>query len=256
MAQIHNLNDGNLAKIWEEIRKLKYATNQNRMAIGRGGMNVYDGGAITIENGGLHVTGSATISGTLVADGEIQMTGTFTATGDVNLNGPTEVAGTFTVTGDTTVTGDFTVSGPTSLEGVTTIVGDTTVTGNFDVDGPMTTSGTLSVEGETTLKADLTLTTGKILAGDVTIDPSFLSGSVKFANGTYVAATPNGAQMVRPGVGGGAVTVSATQADIGGGGRAIIVNGVGFYLSGSLPTTSNAPNLFVSEGGMLYKSTA
>ena len=269
MTQINELSEGNLASIREDIRKLKFATNQRNMGLGGGsGFTVYGGGVITVENGGLNVSGSATFSGTLFAEGEIQMSGTFTATGEVNLNGPTSVAGEFAVTGptslngvttiagDTTVTGEFTVTGPTGLNGTTTIAGDTVVTGDFTVNGPMKTTGTLDVEGVTTLKNDLNVTTGKIVAGEVTIDPSYLDGSLRFANGTYVAATPNGAQLVKSGVGGGAVTVSTSQADIAGGGRGMIFNSVGAYFVGSLPETTNPANLYVSPGGMIYKSTA
>jgi hypothetical protein len=117
----------------------------------------------------------------------------------------------------------------------------------------MKTTGTLSVEGVTTLKNDLNVTTGKVVAGGVTIDPGYLSGSVRFSNGTTLAASPNGAQLTSSGS--GAVTVGASQADMAGGGRAVIVNGVGFYLSGSLPTTTNPANLYVSPGGMLYKTS-
>jgi hypothetical protein len=252
VGKINNLDAGNVAAIWEAIRKLQYATNQNSMAIGRGGLTVYGGGGITIENGGLNVTGSATISGILEAAGQINMTGTFTATGTTRLSGQTDIWGPLTVTGDTDLDGLTTISGDTTLTGQFTVSGDTAVTGDFNVNGPMKTTGTLSVEGVTTLKNDLNVTTGKVVAGGVTVDPGFLSGSVRFANGTYLAATPNGAQLTS--AFGGAVTIGTNQADITGGGRSIIVNGVGFYLSGSLPTTTNAPNLWVSPGGMLYEA--
>jgi len=196
VGQIDNLAQGNLGDILRRLRALEFASNQNNMAVGRGGIRVHGGGGITIENGGLVVSGSATISGLLEATGTINMTGTFTASGDVNLNGPTDVAGDFTVTGptnlngvttiagNTNVTGDFTVTGPTDLNGITTIAGNTTVTGDFDVNGPMKTTGTLSVEGVTTLKNDLNVTTGKIKVGSsMTLDPSVSGGSVAFSGG-------------------------------------------------------------------------
>lgn len=266
MGQIDNLAQGTLNDILRRLKALEFSTNQNAMGIGRGGIDVYGGGGITIENGGLVVSGSADITGVLNATGTINMSGTFTATGDVNLNGPTDVAGDFTVTGptnlngvttiagDTNVTGDFTVTGPTDLNGVTTIAGNTTVTGNFDVNGPMKTTGTLSVEGVTTLKNDLNVTTGKVVAGGVTIDPSYFDGSLRFSNGTYLAATPNGAQLMKPG--GGVVTVSAAQADMSAGSRSIIVSTSAIYINGTLPETTNPANLYLSPGGMLYKSTA
>jgi cytoskeletal protein CcmA (bactofilin family) len=230
VGQIDNLNAGQIPNILARLAKLERGTPMNNAAIGRGGIEVYDGGVIRITNGGLSVTGKATIEGTLQADGTITFTGKFTQ------SGPT----TFT--------------GETTFDGLTHLNGDTDVTGKLDVDGPMTTTGPLDVEGVTTLKNDLNVTTGKIKAGNVTIDPAHLSGSVKFDNGTYVAATPNGAQLVKPG--GGAVTVSAGQADmsvVGGGG--VIVDGVGVSLQG-LPETSEKPNLYISPGNRLYRSTA
>ncbi|GLU58569.1 hypothetical protein [Paenarthrobacter ureafaciens] len=252
MAIIKDLNQGNLSEIWAAIKKLQYATSQNNMAVGRGGISVYGGGGITIENGGLNVTGSATISGTLIAEGEIEMSGTFTATGTVRLSGQTDVWGPLTVTGDTDLDGLTTINGDTTLTGQFTVSGNTTVTGDFNVDGPMKTTGTLSVEGVTTLKNDLNVTTGKVVAGAVTIDAGYFDGSVRFSNGSYIAATPNGAQFIR---GSGAVTVANGQADIGVGTNSIIVNTVGTFLNG-LPTTTEAANLYISEGGRVYRSTA
>lgn len=264
MGQIDNTAQGNLGDIFRRLRALEHASNMNSSAVGRGGIRVHGGGGITIENGGLVVSGSATISGILDATGSINMEGTFTATGTVRLSGQTDIwgplivtgdtdlDGTTTISGNTSVTGDFTVTGPTDLNGVTTIAGNTTVTGNFDVNGPMKTTGTLSVEGVTTLKNDLNVTTGKIIAGAVTVDPGYLSGSVRFSNGSYLAATPNGAQLIR---GSGAVTVSNGQADMGVGGNTIIVNTTGTFLSG-LPTTTEPANLYVSDSGRVYKSTA
>lgn len=246
MGQINDLSQGNLNKIWDAIRKLQYSTSQNNMAVGRGGVTVYGGGGIVIENGGLSVTGSATISGTF------NMTGTFTATGSVNLNGPVTIAGNTSITGDVTSAGHFTQTGPTDLNGVTTVAGNTTVTGDFTVNGPMKTTGTLSVEGVTTLKNDLNVTTGKIVAGSVSIDPGYFDGSVRFSNGSYLAATPNGAQFIK---GSGAVTVSTSQADIGVGGNNIILNTTGTFLNG-LPTTTSPANLYISESGRVYRSTA
>lgn len=273
MVAIDNLNGKEaLADLVRRVRRLENGTPMNNSSIGRGGLRIYGGGGITIENGGLSVTGSAVISGLLEATGTINMsgvvnmTGTFTATGTVRLSGPTDIWGPLTVTGDTdldgittisgntSVTGDFTVTGPTDLNGETTIAGDTTVTGDFNVDGPMKTTGTLSVEGITTLKNDLNVTTGKVVAGGVTVDPGFLSGSVRFSNGTYLAASPNGAQLSNPF--GGVVTVGNNQADMTGGGHSFIVNDVGFYLNGSLPETTEPANLYISPGGRLYKSTA
>ncbi|QSZ53074.1 hypothetical protein RI444_16540 [Paenarthrobacter sp. AT5] len=236
MTNIKDLSRGDVGAIWAAIRELQFSSNQNNSAIGRSGLLVYDGGVITIENGGLNITGSATISGLLEASGTINMSGTFTASGDVNLNGPTAIAG------DTTVTGDFTVSGPTSLEGVTTIVGDTTVTGAFDVDGPMKTTGTLDVEGAmdikgpSTLNNNLTVAAGKKIAlGGLTLENTGTGGgTVNFPNGSVSSGAF------------GMLAASSIQVEIG----APLVK-----LSGIGTISGVTPNVYMDGNGQLKKIT-
>lgn len=261
MGQIDNLAQGNLEDIFRRLRALESASNMNSSAVGRGGIRVHGGGGITIENGGLVVTGSATISGLLEATGTINMSGTFTATGEVNLNGPTDVAGDLTVTGttsiegNTTVTGDFTVTGPTSLEGVTEIVGNTTVTGTFDVNGAMTTTGTLSVEGVTTLKNDLNVTTGKINAGDMTIDPTLFGGSIQFDGGGYLSGTASGPQITGPAGNSFVYTRSGLAgiqaADIDMNGAVRIIGALKITSPGT--ETGVTPNVYIDASGNLRK---
>jgi len=281
MGQIDNLNQGTVQDILRRLRALEFSTNQNAMGIGRGGIDVYGGGGITIENGGLVVTGSATISGLLEASGTINMTGTFTATGDVNLNGPVDIAGdvtstghftqtgptdlngTTTVAGDTTVTGDFTVTGPTELNGTTTIAGDTTVTGIFTVNGAMKTTSTLSVEGVTTLKNDLNVTTGgTITAGNVTIDPDAFDGALQFGGGRVIYDTgsslilSNGTSSAMISITGTQVILEAGSADIHVVNNTIGLNG-DIEVTGdtylNLPTTGTAANVYYDPGtGKLF----
>ena len=226
MGKFDNLNDSQLPELIRRIEKLERGTPMNNSAIGRGGVTVYDGGVINIENGGLIVNGTATIHGTLNADGTITFSGT------VDISGP------LTVSGDTDITGALTIAGTTD------ITGDTTVAGDLDVNGPMKTTGTLSVEGVSTLKNDLNVTSGgKIVAGAVTVDPSYLSGSVKFSNGTYVAATPNGAQMAVTGIAAVGLGVSTTQA---------FMNADGGYVT----TTASGVNLAAYGGASMTVTTA
>ncbi|ALG29713.1 hypothetical protein AOZ07_12465 [Glutamicibacter halophytocola] len=162
-------------------------------AIGREGLEVYDGGWIRILNGGLQVIGTATISGTL------DVTGTTNLKGQTSVTGPMEISGTTNITGNTNILGELNVTGPTTLDGVLDIGGDTTITGTLSVDGPttisgkldvtgaMSTKGTLSVEGVTTLKNDLNVTTGgKIKAGNLEIEPAN-GGQINFTGGSLSA---------------------------------------------------------------------
>jgi len=247
VGQIDNLAQGNLGDILRRLRALEFASNQNNMAVGRGGIRVHGGGGITIENGGLVVSGSATISGLLEATGTINMTGTFTATGDVNLNGPTDVAGNLTITGDVTSAGHFTQTGPTDLNGVTTIAGNTTVTGDFNVNGPMKTTGTLSVEGVTTLKNDLNVTTGKIKVGSaMTLDPSVSGGSVAFSGGGGLQGASGVTVMKGAGNAGflsndtASMFAGANSVDVGT--TYVTINGP--MRNTGMPTTASAANVY------------
>ena len=154
MGSIDNLNSSVLGEIYARLRALETAPAATNTAIGRAGMEVYDGGVIDITNGGLNVTGTATISGTLTGSGTFTWSGPFnqsgvsTFTGNVNLNGPTDIAG------------------------------------DLDVTGPTTITGTLSVEGVTTLKSDLNVTAGgKIKAGVTQISPD---GTIAFGSGLQI----------------------------------------------------------------------
>jgi len=176
MAEKVDLQASGVRASQRQVSNYGTQTPLSSAAVDRGSTRWLNGSNVEID-------GLLSVSGTLSGGGDFDWTGGFTQsgpstfTGSVDLNGPVEVAG------DTNVTGTFTVTGPTSLEGVTEIVGDTTVTGTFDVDGPMTTTGTLDVEGVTTLKNDLNVTTGKIVAAGLTIDPAVDGGSVIFAGG-------------------------------------------------------------------------
>ena len=78
MAGLDDLSRGELADILRRLRQLETASPLQNASIGSNGLRVYDGGVITIQNGGLSVTGSGTFVGTLNANGTITFTGTLT----------------------------------------------------------------------------------------------------------------------------------------------------------------------------------
>src|SRR5690606_13715497 len=83
----------------------------------RAGIRVYGGGWIRIEDGGLQVTGTASVCGRL------EGSGTYDWTGPMNLQGAQSI------TGPTTFTGQMTVNGPWKF------VGNGEITGNVDLKG-------------------------------------------------------------------------------------------------------------------------
>lgn len=228
MAKIDDVTRGEFDALLREVRQLRYATPLNGASIGSGGLRVYGGGVITIENGGLRVTGTAEIIGALVA------------------------SGTITFTGPVNITGELIVTGPTHLNGEMEIAGDTSVVGDFDVSGPMTTTGTLSVEGVTTLQNDLNIVGGgKIKAGNVNITPSASNGGIEFVSGGGIGGNA-GAVVVKGTSNAG--LIADTQTSIFAGASSLDVKTDGVYVT--LPLTSQPANLYADSNGKLYKSTA
>lgn len=248
MGAVNNLNQGDVAKIWEAIRALQVATPLNSASIGAGGLRVYDGGVITIQNGGLVVTGEASIVGRLIASGIIDFTG------DVTISGPLDVEGLMTLVGDLVVqSGGKITAGTIELNpDGSAKFGSMTISPAGKI-----TSGSAEINPDGSVKfGNLEIdTTGKVTAGGLALDPGYLNGALRFDNGTYVASTPNGAQLVKSG--GGAVTVSSGQADMGvPGGGAVIADGSGVALVG-ISTTSSPANAYIDPvTGRISRSTA
>lgn len=223
MAGLDDLARSEIAALKRAVRELQMAAPLRNAAVGAGGIRVHSGGMITIENGGLKVTGTAEIIGRLIASGFVDFSG------EVTISGPLVVEDGGSVTIGSI---EFQPDGSAKFGTLT-----------FDPTGKITT-GTAEINPDGSAKfGELTIdTAGKVTAGGVSLDPSYLSGSLRFANGTYLAATPNGAQLVKTG-GGGAVTVSSSQADISAGAGGVIASNAGVALLG-LPQTSQKPNLY------------
>lgn len=208
MAGLDDLSRGELPGILKRLRILETASPLQNASIGEGGLRVHSGGVITIENGGLKVTGSIDVIGELIASGILTFTGTLTQEGE----------STFT--------------------GATHFEGDTDVTGQLDVDGPMTTTGTLSVENVTTLKSDLNVTTGKVKVGSaMTLDPSVSSGALVFSNGAQVFTDATTVQMFK---GGSVVQIDSSSAKLQATGGYVNVDSAGVRIDGPLRNSSGA----------------
>jgi len=227
VGKFDNLNDSQVPDLIRRIERLERASPVNNTAIGRDGIEVYDGGVINISNGGLNVVGSGTFTGTLYANGTVAFTGTFTQSGPTTFTGDTSMNGPTHINGNTDVTGDFKVTGPTHLQGATDI------------------KGALSVEGATTLKGDMTLTTGKIKAGGMTIDPSVSGGSVVFSGGGGVQGV-SGVTALK-GAGNAGVIANNTAAVFAGASQVTV--GDGYVTIDGLPTvTGVTANLYMDPG--------
>lgn len=96
------------------VRREAVATVQHA-AFGRGGVRVYGGGFITIENGGLDVSGTATISGLLTGNGTFDWWGPSVIRGTLNVSGNAAFGGTLGILGATTISGAVTLNSDLTL---------------------------------------------------------------------------------------------------------------------------------------------
>lgn len=177
-----------IEKLRREVRRLSKMTMQNA-SIGRAGLRVYAGGRILFEGGGgIEIEG----------DGFIIIDGDLTGAGELNWTGPWAFAGDGEITGDVDMTGEFNAIGPWKLTGDGEIEGDVDLTGELKSGNIRIAGGKIYVgAGGTQIVIDGA--TGKITAGNMTIDPTS-GGSVSF---------PGGA-LVRGGSGGGVEVVAGS----------------------------------------------
>jgi len=245
MGMINNLSQSMVSEIFRRLRALENAAPMNNGAVGRGGFEVYDGGVITISNGGLNVTGTATILGTLIASGVINFTGT------VTVSGPMSVSGVMTVTNNLVVaSGGKITAGTIQLNpdgsakfGTMTISPAGKITsGSAEInpDGSVKFGNFLiDSAGKVTVANDMTVTTGgKIKVGSsMTLDPSVSSGALVFSNGAQVFTDATTVQMFK---GGSVVQIDNSSAKLQATGGLVNVDGAGVRLDGPLRNTSGS----------------
>lgn len=276
MSKQRNLNDGDIPKILSRLDRLERQASLAHSAIGREGLEVYDGGWIRILNGGLQVIGTATISGTL------DVTGTTNLKGQTSVTGPMEISGTTNITGNTNIMGELNVTGPTTLDGITEIGGDTTITGLLDIKGNTTVDGDFEILGNGLFKAGETKIepNGKATFGDFVIDPNsnklidspagwlFSSGPDSIGlsssntssvnlNATFAELNYGGASASVVRASNGRIDLNAAKTWVSGGlevAGSVKFTAVQVQLTG-VPTTANQPNVHISSTGYLYRST-
>jgi hypothetical protein len=174
------------------IRNLETASPMNNAAIGRGGLLVYGGGGITIENeGGLKVTGTAEIIGSLIATGVIDFSG------DVTISGPLDVTGVMTLVGDLVV-----ASGGKITAGTIELNPDGSAKfGSLTISpaGKITSgSAEINPDGSVKFGAVTIDTAGKVKVGSaMTLDPSVSSGALVFSNGAQIFTDATTVQMFK-----------------------------------------------------------
>lgn len=235
MSMQIDLNSGAFTKWMNKVDRFMFNSNMNNSAIGREGLEVYDGGWIRILNGGLQVIGSATVSGTLdvtgvaTVSGTLDVTGTFNASGDNNMTGTNNLSGTNHLTGPTDVAGNFEIiDGGQFKAGESVILPDGSADfGEFHIapDGTLNaglfelrpdgsadfgdlhidasgkvTSGQFELNPDGSAKFGMTTvdTEGRITSGNVQIDPSG-SGLIRFDSAQLQSLASGDFAIVAPG---------------------------------------------------------
>lgn len=244
MSQTKNLaDDPVIQRLVQRIRQLEYASNQNNMAIGRSGLRVHSGGVITIENGGLVVTGTAEVIGQLLASGIINLTG------EVNISGPLNVSGLVQLMSDLVV-----LSGGRISAGSIELNPDGSAKfGSMTIspEGKITSgSAEINPDGSTKFGGLTISAEGKITSGSAEINPD---GSAKFglfniaANGDL--DSDGKLDINGPATLNNDLTVAA--------GKKIKLGGLTLENTGNGGGTVNFPNGSVSSGafGMLMASS-
>ncbi len=188
-----NLNDGTVRDLLRRVYRLERQAAVNHSAIGREGLEVYDGGWIRILNGGLEVIGSATITGTLNASGINNFDGTNNLSGDNNLTGPTTVAGDFEIIAGGLFKAGETVINPdgSAQFGALGIGANGKLTAGLFKLNPDGSAefGTLGIasDGTLTVRNDINVEAGgKIRAGNLEIEPAN-GGQINFTGGSLSA---------------------------------------------------------------------
>lgn len=168
MSALDNLSTGELQDILRRLRVLETAAGLQSSSIGAGGLRVHSGGVITIENGGLKVTGSAEIIGSLVASGTIEFNG------PVDITGPLTIAGKADITGPTKVTGNLDVEGGGQIKAGNTRISPSAANGGIEFvsgGGVGGNGGTVAMRGSSDA-GFLAGTTAGMFAGGVTLTVS------------------------------------------------------------------------------------
>lgn len=236
MPQIDDVKGGGLRSARRQAREASTATPLSSSSVGRGGLRVHSGGKITIQNGGLSITGTAEVIGKMIGSGELTWSGPVTITGDVSM------------TGDVDMTGVVTISGPLN------IIGAVDITDDLDISGNTTITGTTALQDDMTVSAG-----GKIIVDNMTIGQTPDGGGLEFDNGAIVAAEGNAIAIYS---GTGYIAASPTQAVLNHGGNSVAVNSTGAHVAGSLylgnlPTVSasgKTPNLWIDPAtDIVYK---
>jgi hypothetical protein len=128
--------------------------------------NAFDLGSPTQAWRDLYVSGTAYIENISLESIEVN---SILLPGDLTVSGTTTLSGSVVIEDNTTMNGDLTVTGSSSLNGNLTVTGSTTLSGSVVIEDNTTINGDLIVTGSSDLIGDLNVTGDTTFNGDVTI---------------------------------------------------------------------------------------
>jgi hypothetical protein len=143
------------------------------------------------------------------------------------------------------------------LRGAQNVTGDVTFTGQMTVNGPWTLVGAGEITGNVDLTGDIqVLSGGRILVGDMVIDPSG-GGSVTFPGGAEVSADPGGGVRMIQGT--NRVYVGSGLVSMQNGTRSYSISSTGHRMSGlneresALANGAPAGTIWTDGSGGVYR---
>lgn len=244
-----DLNDawGWIERLVRRVDRLYSGAMLENSSITNGRMR-FIGGVLRVDSGG-----TVSIEGTLEVDGATTITGSFLLEGPWEISGDGSITGKLTITGPVSITGDVTAIGKWIQTGEWELNGNGKIKGNVEQTGQyQVKAGGRIIVGEGAAQIVIDGSSGKITAGNLTIDPSSNGGSVKFASGPEVYA--NGPELSLYS-GGAWITLTDGLAKISSGGLTWMeITPAGFKLVG-LPTKvqSSVPG---SVPGMVWADSS
>jgi hypothetical protein len=171
--------------------------------------------------------------------------------------------GTLQVVGHINGAGDFIWTGPWALKGEGEITGNFSLTGNLDVvDDGRITVGDIEIRdgkiyvGTGASQIVIDGATGRIVAGNMAMDPTVGGGALTYQNGAQVFTDADTIQVFK---GNSVVQVTDDYARLQTGGNVVEINGSGVRMSlAAIPVQSGtglpAGVLFINASGYLRRS--
>ncbi len=212
----------------EALEQLLRANPLRSASVSRGTTEFRDDSTLLITDSNMRVVGVAYVTGRL--EGE----GTLSWSGQALLDGPVEITDTLDVLAATRLRGETTIEGLARLLSELVVEGKITA-GNVRIEG-----GRIYV-GVGGAQVVIDGATGRVTAGDVTLDPAVSGGALTFANGAQVFTDEDTIQLFK---GNSVVQVADGYAKLQHGGDVVQLDGDGLRASiGALGSVSSTDGL-------------